>query len=596
MTVWSVLSTFQPGELRPSGATAMFGYLSSKHQLIGRWADNRLSACLVWAIDFEPTGLPMLIAQNQVPLSPKKESGENVMDPMLKRIRQSDEFPSISKYIVEINRKLAGNSETSDASELANLILNDYALTNKLLKLVNSAFYGFAAGKVTTVTRAVVLLGYEHTRLATISLALFEHFKSKANALDLKEAVVSSFWSGMLARDIAQLDDGVDPEEAYVCAMMGQLGKLVMIYYLPDDYRNVCNRIAEFGESESRAVKAACGITYEELAVAVAKLWNFPPQICESLRTLSKEELLNKKNPPAKLQALSNFTKELSSMIQKAGLKDGRMPYRSLLDRYHFTIKISKRQLKGLVKDSMDKVQQHARALNFDIENSSFLKSLAATFRTAANTKDGLENPQTALHASESFQLANAMDMKAGPKDQTTNNPKDIIVEGIQELSDAMMADHDVNDIALMSLEILYRSLQFHRALMFIRDGQNAMMKARFGYGRGSRQLSRRLEFKVSNAKDLFNLSIQIGKDLIVANADDAKISHLIPQWYRNHVDAPAFLFLPLVVQNVCIGAFYADRNKGGQPISETEHRHLSMLRNQLVLAIKYSQVGQRKL
>ena len=55
-------------------------------------------------------------------------------------------------------------------------------------------------------------------------------------------------------------------------------------------------------------------------------------------------------------------------------------------------------------------------------------------------------------------------------------------------------------------------------------------------------------------------------------------------------VDAPAFIFLPVIVQKVVIGALYADRKTIGQPISEIEHRHLSMLRNQLVLAIRYRQ------
>ena len=63
-----------------------------------------------------------------------KNSVETPLAKMLKRIRRSEEFPSISKYLVEINRKLSAYRDTSDASDLANVILNDYALTNKLLK------------------------------------------------------------------------------------------------------------------------------------------------------------------------------------------------------------------------------------------------------------------------------------------------------------------------------------------------------------------------------------------------------------------------------------------------------------------------------
>jgi len=509
---------------------------------------------------------------------------------MLKRICRSDEFPSISKYLIEINQKLSLNPDTSDASELANVILNDYALTNKLLKLVNSAFYGSAAGKVTTVTRAVVVLGYEHIRLATISLALFEHFKSKSNASDLKEAVISSLWSGMLAREIAKMDNGIDPEEAFVCALMGQMGKLVMIYYLPDEYRKIIQWMKDHQAGESKAVKSACGITYEDLGVAVAKQWNFPTQICQSMQLLTVEDLQNKAKAPAKMWALSSLVKELGHKIREGGSGDIEKTCQHLLEQYQACIKISKRQLKTLIRDSIAKVSQHAQALNLKIESSTFINSLSAALQPGKGNAGTPDTVGGSGQATPSFQMTDGAELKATSADPLALNPKDIIMEGIQEISEAMMADHNVNDIALMSLEILYRSLGFQRALMFIRDTHSRMMNVRFGYGRNSQRLSRGAGFKVTNAKDLFNLSIQAGKDLVVSDAHDAKISDLIPAWYRDSIDAPAFIFLPVVLQKICIGAFYADRDQGGPPISETEHRHLSMLRNQLVLAIKYRQ------
>ena len=75
---------------------------------------------------------------------------------------------------------------------------------------------------------------------------------------------------------------------------------------------------------------------------------------------------------------------------------------------------------------------------------------------------------------------------------------------------------------------------------------------------------------------------------MIVADSYDEKMTNLIPAWYREKIDAPSFVFLPIHVQKVCIGALYADRDTEGLPISETEHRYLGMLRNQLVLSIKY--------
>lgn len=535
----------------------------------------------------------MFLAENSTLLSGSRVSAGDPLERMLKRIRRSDEFPAISRYLIEINQKLSSNPDSSDASELATVILKDYGLTNKLLKLVNSAYYGFAAGKVTTVTRAVVVLGYEHIRLATISLALFEHFKNKSNASDLKEAVISSLWSGMLARDIADMDGGIDPEEAFVCALMGQLGKLVMIYYLPDEYSRACQWRQVHGEPESKAVRSACGITYETLGMAVADQWNFPRQICQSMQVLSREDLQDKARRPSRLRALSSFVKELGDAIGQGGLSVNGRTFRDLLERYAPIIKISRRHLKTLLRDSAGKVNQHAHALSFSIENSSFMRSLASVFQPEGEKAPGSNDSGWDGLVPASFQLTDGADLKSGPDETVGQNPKDIIMEGIQEISEAMMADHNVNDIALMSLEVLYRALGFHCALMFIREKDSRMMNVRFGYGHHNQRQTRSTGFRVNTAKDLFNLSIKAGKDLIVSDACDPQISHLIPAWYRDRIDAPAFIFLPLVVQGVCIGAFYADRERSGSPISATEHRHLSMLRNQLVLAIKYRQAAR---
>ena len=547
----------------------------------------------------KPIGATMTFMQkkeNPVSRQPQNAQGskkiqpeESALDNILKHISRNHDFPSISKYLIEINSKLSANPDTSNASELANVILKDYALTNKLLKLVNSAFYGFIAGKVTTVTRAVIILGFENIRMATLSLVLFEHFKTKSNVADLKEVVISSFWAGVIARDIAKMGDDVDPEEAFVCAMMNQLGKLLMIYYEPDKYRKICDRMLTHGENETKAAKRACGVTYDELGMAVAKQWSFPSTIRDSMPVLTKTELDDKKNPPNKLWALSSFVKELGNIIRSKELHDPNQAIKDLIERYQKRVKISKGQLKTLVKESLEKAKKHAAAMNISIKKSNFLNQLATLNHPDHRQPElPLSDNISDQTLSESFQLTGQDDINVNSNPTAIKAPKDIIMAGVQEISEAMMSDLDVNEVALMSLEVLYRALKFHRALMFIREGDGKMMGARYGYGHSVTQLINKIRFKTAPDRDLFGLSIKAGKDLIVADAYDPKLNQLIPAWYRKSIDAPAFIFLPVMFKNICIGAFYADRDKDGAPITEIEHRHLSILRNQLILAIKY--------
>lgn len=512
------------------------------------------------------------------------------LDRLLKRIYHTEEFPTISKYIMEINKKLAVNPDSSDATDLANVILKDHALTSKLLKMVNSAFYGLAAGKVSTITRAVVVLGYENVRLATLSLVLFEHFKGKPNSQPLKELVVGSFWSGMMARELAASAGDLDPEEAFVCAMMSHLGKLVMIYYLPDEYRKVCATMSDQGFSEVKAMRSVCGVTYDELGIAVAKQWNFPRQICDSMHTLSKSDLENKKNTPMRLKLVTSFVRELCNAVYTTSSTVAITNLHPILERYRPHLNLSKKKLAVLIKDSLENLHQHAQALSLNVAQSVFLERLSTIYDPKQGVSAVERQPAAIEETRESFHLRDESQLKAAARIPATRNPTDIIMEGIQELSQIMMNEYDVDTIAAMSLEIFYRALDFQRAVMFIKDGGSNKMEARFGYGHNCQQLIGRLVFGLGPARDLFNISIQVGKDLIVADSYDEKMSHLIPAWYRKEIDAPSFVFLPINLHKVCIGALYADREAEGLPISETEHRYLSMLRNQLVLSIKYKQ------
>ncbi len=538
----------------------------------------------------------MTADESRTPISKERRIAEDPLEHMLGQIRRSREFPGISKYISAINQELSSNPDSFDASELADMILKDYALTSKLLRLANSVTYGYAAGKVSTVSRAVVVLGYVYVRLIAISLSLFEHFKSKHYMADLKEEMVCSLWAGMLAREITIEQGDSDAEEAFICAMLIRLGKMVVIRYFPNEYRKILNQMQDTGCMEAKAVNSVCATTYEALCVAVAKQWNFPDKICESLLPLKTAEWNNKGKTHPKLQVLNSFIRELNKMMGNNALKTGRPLLEDLLERYAQSGNISVLQLRSLIMASVTITEQHAQALDFGTEDIPFFGNLRTALQIKAPSQKRAAKESPDEVPSESFQLLDATRIKAEADGQALVQPMEIFLDGVQEISQAMIAGHDVNEIAAMSLEILYRSLNFHRALMFVRDGVTQMMAVRSAHGLLSRQLLRKVHFKIEQAPDFFNCAVQSGKDLIVSDAYDPGISHLVPTWYRSHIDAPAFIFLPVMVQNFTFAALYADRTKEGRPITDAEYRYLNLLRNQLALAFRYQprKTGQK--
>ena len=168
-------------------------------------------------------------------------------------------------------------------------------------------------------------------------------------------------------------------------------------------------------------------------------------------------------------------------------------------------------------------------------------------------------------------------------------DPIAVLIEGLQDVISAMAVDPDVNNVALMSLEIIYRALKFDQVILFINDTSRQVMEVRYGYGCDLNSIIRKVYFKIENQeKDIFSLALNLQQDLIVENIQDDHIRRLIPPWFSQRFNPSAFVFFPIMYKHICLGAIYADRNQTGPPISELEHRYVGMLRNQMILALKY--------
>ena len=93
-------------------------------------------------------------------------------------MRHKSDFPALSDSVARIQR--VANSENESLGSLSNEILKDVALTNKLLRMVNTAHYSHAGGgTISTVSRAVALVGFAGIRNMALSLVLLEHMHDK---------------------------------------------------------------------------------------------------------------------------------------------------------------------------------------------------------------------------------------------------------------------------------------------------------------------------------------------------------------------------------------------------------------------------------
>ena len=189
-------------------------------------------------------------------------------------------LPTIVAKIIE----LVEDPNTS-ASTLGKLISSDQVFTAKILKLANSAFYGFPR-KISTVTLAIVVLGFETLKNLGLSVSVIERFsKISANGyfdmtLFWEHSIGCGVASKMLARDFSYRISG----EVFVAGLLHDIGKLVINQYLKSEFEEVVGLVKEedilFIEAEERVMK---GITHADVGGWLADRWNLPPQLVDAI-------------------------------------------------------------------------------------------------------------------------------------------------------------------------------------------------------------------------------------------------------------------------------------------------------------------------
>ncbi len=192
------------------------------------------------------------------------------------------DLPAMSPHVREL-MALAYNSKAG-SDQLAAVILKDYSLTNKVLQLVNSAYYGLSQ-KVSSISRAVTIIGFEAIRNMACGIAIFDDFvKSGVERDGISKLMTKSFLSGIWARTLcASRGINVQAEEVFICSLLHNLGRVIVCIYLPEVH-NLIEEGRRQGLGNDEAAWMALGeISLAEIGREVARFWNMSDKIVASM-------------------------------------------------------------------------------------------------------------------------------------------------------------------------------------------------------------------------------------------------------------------------------------------------------------------------
>ena len=167
-------------------------------------------------------------------------------------------------------------------------------------------------------------------------------------------------------------------------------------------------------------------------------------------------------------------------------------------------------------------------------------------------------------------------------------NAAEVLASGIQDITNTLVEDYKLNDVLRMILETMFRALGFRRIVFCLRDAKTNSLTGRFGLGEGAEAVAACFKVPLRAEEGLFAAVCLRGADTMIADATVANIHARLPPWFRQQVNAPSFLLLPMMLKGAPFALIYADKaTAGGIALGDKELSLLRTLRNQAVMAFR---------
>lgn len=195
-------------------------------------------------------------------------------------IKESVELISLPDVYMRLRNVM--NSPNSSMPDVAQVIVHDPAITARLLKLVNSPFFGLVA-KIDTITHAINLLGNQQVHDLVLATVVVDSFSGFTNDYyNLYDFWFNSVYCAVTARLVAYHCGDLDTERPFVAGLLRDIGHLVIYQNIPEESRKAETVAAEKNIELYLAEREVLGVDYGQVGAELMKDWNLPVSLQET--------------------------------------------------------------------------------------------------------------------------------------------------------------------------------------------------------------------------------------------------------------------------------------------------------------------------
>jgi putative nucleotidyltransferase with HDIG domain len=194
-----------------------------------------------------------------------------------RRIHDIPTLPSVATKVMQILE-----NPRSSATDVERIIMLDQSLASRILKLVNSAYYGFPR-RIGTISQSVVILGFVTVKnlVLSISVADFFFMEGQNKLFNRAELWRHSVGTAVAGRVLARKARFPQLEEAFMAGLLHDIGKVALNHYFPEEFAEVLALVETEGISMFEAEREVLGISHAVVGRWIADRWNLPPLLVE---------------------------------------------------------------------------------------------------------------------------------------------------------------------------------------------------------------------------------------------------------------------------------------------------------------------------
>lgn len=208
-----------------------------------------------------------LAKDDNLPQNLRSDIGEKVKSVEIK-------LPELSSIVAELNEIVA--DPLSSANDVAEVVNKSPSLTVLLLKIANSAFYGFPS-KIDTISRAVTLIGSKQIASLALGVSIMNSFKDIPKTIvDMESFLKHSLACGLISRILSAHMNIGQTEQMFVSGLLHDIGRLILYKYFPDESKIIFKLASERDKSLYTVERSHIGFSHARIGKNLLKAWKLP--------------------------------------------------------------------------------------------------------------------------------------------------------------------------------------------------------------------------------------------------------------------------------------------------------------------------------